>query len=87
MFFSDFYTHIDVYRYSTFDLDCIFYYRVYIYICTIHVLLMFLIHLFLFSQITPKFTSSVFFGTHILPDVSLRVLQLQSHLSKLTASG
>ena len=34
-----------------------------------------------------KFTSSVLFGTHILLDESLRVLQLSLHLSKLTTNG
>ena len=36
---------------------------------------------------TLRFKSSVLFGTHALFDKSLRVLQLQTHLSNLTASG
>ena len=34
-----------------------------------------------------RFKSSVLFGTHILLDKSLRVLQIPTHLSKLTANG
>ena len=34
-----------------------------------------------------KFKSSVLFGTHNLLDKSLRVLQLPTHLSNLTANG
>ena len=34
-----------------------------------------------------RFKSSVSFGTHILLDKSLRVLQLPTHLSNLTANG
>ena len=33
-----------------------------------------------------RFKSSVLFGTHILLDKSLRVLQLQTHLSNLITS-
>ena len=33
------------------------------------------------------FKSSVLFGTHTLSDKSLRALQLQAQLSKLTANG
>ena len=36
---------------------------------------------------TLRFKSSVFFGTHTLLDKSVRVLQLLTHLSKLTANG
>ena len=36
---------------------------------------------------TLKFTSSVLFETHVLPDVPLRVLQLPLLLSKLTING
>ena len=36
---------------------------------------------------TLKFMSSVLFGTHILPDVLSRVLQLPSHVSKLIANS
>ena len=36
---------------------------------------------------TLKFKSSVLFGTHTLLDKSLRVLQLPTHLSNLTANG
>ena len=42
-----FYTHINIYHYSTFDLSYTSYHKVYIYICMIHVSLMFSIHLFL----------------------------------------
>ena len=34
-----------------------------------------------------RFKSSVFYGTHTLLDSSLRVLQLPTHLSKLTTEG
>ena len=34
-----------------------------------------------------RFKSSVLFGTHTLLGKSLRVLQLQTHLSNLTANG
>ena len=34
-----------------------------------------------------RFKSFVLFGTHTLLDKSLRVLQLQTHLSNLTANG
>ena len=34
-----------------------------------------------------RFKSSVLFGTHTLLDKSLRVLQLLTHLSNLTANG
>ena len=36
---------------------------------------------------TVRFKSSVLFGTHTLLDKSLRVLQLPTHLSRLTANG
>ena len=36
---------------------------------------------------TLRFRSYVLFGTHILLDRSLRVLQLPTYLSKLTANG
>ena len=36
---------------------------------------------------TGIFKSSVLFGTHTLLDKSLRVFQLPSHLSNLTANG
>ena len=36
---------------------------------------------------TLKFKSSVLFGTHTLLDKSLRVLQLPTDLSSLTANG
>ena len=42
--FSDFCTHINICRYSTFDLSCIFYQKSYIYIFVLYVPLMFLIH-------------------------------------------
>ena len=50
---------------------------------------MFLIHLFLFLiyLLTLRFKSSVLFGTLTLLDKSLRVLQLPTHLSNLTANG
>ena len=35
---------------------------------------------------TLRFRSSVLFGTHTLLDKSLRVLQLPTHLSNLTAN-
>ena len=34
-----------------------------------------------------QFKSSVLFGTHTLLDMSLRVLQLPTHISHLTANG
>ena len=36
---------------------------------------------------TARFKSSLLFGTHSLLDKSLRVLQVQTHLSKLTVNG
>ena len=36
---------------------------------------------------TLEFKSSVLFGTHTLLDLSLRVLQFLTHLSKLNANG
>ena len=36
---------------------------------------------------TIRFKSSVLFGVHTLLDKSLRVLQLQTNLSNLTANG
>ena len=36
---------------------------------------------------TLRFISSVLFGTHALLDKPLRVLQLPTYLSKLTANG
>ena len=36
---------------------------------------------------TLRFKSSDLFGRHTLFDTSLRVLQLQTHLSNLTANG
>ena len=36
---------------------------------------------------TLRFKSFVTFGTHEVLDMSLRVLQLLTHLSKLTANG
>ena len=36
---------------------------------------------------TLRFKSSVLFGTHALLDKSLRVLQLPTHQSNLTANG
>ena len=55
----------------------------------IHVLLMFSIHLLFIPLIMLnrlRFKSSVYFGTHTLLDMSLRVLQLPTHLSKLTTN-
>ena len=53
-----------------------------------NVSLMFLIHLFLLSyQNIFTCTSSALFGTHILLDESSRVLQLPSHLFKITING
>ena len=42
-----FYTHIDIYHYSTIDLNYIFFRQIYICIPMLYVLLMILIHLFL----------------------------------------
>ena len=72
-------THIDIAHYSTFDLNYIFYNKIYIYICMIHVLLILLNSL--------RFKASVLFGTHTLTDKSLKVLQLTTHLSNLTGYG
>ena len=51
-------------------------------------LLMSLIYLFIpvIMLKALRFKSSVLFGTHTLLDKSLRVLQLPTHLSNLTAS-
>ena len=77
MFFSDFHTYIDIYHYSNFDLGYIFYHQSYIHTCMIYVLLEFFILVSYYEC----------FGTHTLLDISLKVLQLQTHLSKLTANG
>ena len=42
-----FYNRTDIYRYSNFDLNYIFYHQIYIYIRMIYALLIFSIHLFL----------------------------------------
>ena len=42
-----FYTRINIYHYSTFDLNTIFSHQIYIYICLICLMLKFLIHFFL----------------------------------------
>lgn len=59
----DFYSHLDIYLYSTFDLNYIFYHQIYIYCCIKYVLLMFLTHLILSYYIkelkTFRFSSSV----------------------------
>ena len=44
-----FYTHIDIYCYSATNLNYICFHQIYIYICMIYALLMFLIHLFMKS--------------------------------------
>ena len=74
-----------IYRYSTFNLSYIFYYRIYIHICMTDVLLIFLIHLFLLSYQKHGGLNLVLLGTRTLLDKSLRVLQLPVQLSKLTA--
>ena len=81
-------THTDIYCYSTFDSSYILYHQIYIYIRMIYVVFN------IFNSFIPVivlktliFRSSILFGTHILSDRSLRVLQLPMHLSKLTANG
>ena len=76
-----------IYRYSTFDLNYIFFHEVYIYI---HIISFAEIFYYAFPVIILKtciFKFSVLFGTHTLLDKLLRVLQLPTHLSNLTANG
>ena len=82
---SDFYTHINVYRYSTFDSNAIFYCQIYIYICMIYALLKLSIHLSLSVIMlkTPRFKSFVLFQTHTLLYMSFRILLLPTLLSNL----
>ena len=76
-----FYTRTDIYHYSTFDLNYIFYNQ--IYIRMIHVLLI----LFIPGIILKPFKSSLLFRTHTLLKKSLRVLQLLTDPPKLTVNG
>ena len=83
-----FYTHIDIYGYSTIDLICI------VFPSNLHLHSHDISFVKIFDSFTPaimlntlRFKSSVLFGTHILSDKSLRVLQLQIHLPNLTANG
>ena len=79
-----FYTHVNIYQYSTFDLNYIFYHQMYISNRMIYAFFSFIPPIMLNML---RFKSSVLFGTHILLDKSLRVLQLPTHLSKLTVNG
>ena len=79
--FDIFCTRTDIYHYSTFDLNYIFYNQ--IYIRMIHVLLI----LFIPGIILKPFKSSLLFRTHTLLNKSLRVLQLLTDPPKLTVNG
>ena len=79
--FDIFYTRTDIYHYSTFDLNYIFYNQ--IYIRMIHVLLI----LFIPGIILKPLKSSLLFRTHTLLNKSLRVLQLLTDPPKLTVNG
>ena len=80
--------HIDIYRYSTIDLNYIF------FPSNLHLPLHDTCFVNIFDLFIPvimlktlRFKSSVLFGIHTLLDKSFRVLQLPTHLSNLTANG
>ena len=85
LFFSDdFCTHTNIFCYSKFDLNYLLYHHIWIYIHIIRVWLIFLIFSFFFFFFFWKILNFyILFGTQILSDISLRVLQLPLHLSKV----
>ena len=84
-----FYTHIDIYHYSTIDLNYIFFYPSNLHLHSHDVCFVNAFDSYISVNMlnTPKFKSSALFGTHSLLDKSLRVLQLPTHLSNLTRNG
>ena len=72
-------THIDVYCYSTIDLNYIFF-----DICFVNAFDSF-IPVIILNML--RFKSSVLFGIHTSLDKSLTVLQLPTDLSNLSANG
>ena len=83
-----FYRHIDIYRYSMFDLNYIF------SPSNLHLDLHEICLVNVYDSNTPviilitlRFKSSVLFGMHTLLDKSIRALQLPKNLSNLTANG
>ena len=80
----DFCMHINIYHYSTFVSSYMFYHQTCIYTCFVNIFDLFIpIVILKYSSLK----SSVSFETHTLLDKSSRVLQLPTHLSKLTANG
>ena len=83
-----FYTHIDIYCYSTIDLTYILFHQIYIYIkhdtCFVNLVDSFIPAIMLK---TLRFKSLVLFGTHTILDKALRLLELPIHRSYLTANG
>ena len=86
-FFTYIMFYINIYRYSSIDLTHILFHQFYIYaheICFENVFDSFVPIIMLH---TLKFKSFLLFGIHTLLDKSLRILQLPTHLSNLTANG
>ena len=81
-FSDDFCSHTNIFCYSKFDLNYILYHHIWIYIHIIPVWLIFLIFFFFFFFLK-NLKFCILFGTQILSDISLRVLQLPLHLSKV----
>ena len=65
-----FYTYIDIYRYLTIDLNYIFFHQIYIYICMMYALLMYLVYLFLQSCWTCLDLNLLFYLEHTLYYIS-----------------
>ena len=79
-----FYTHIDIYCYSTFDLNYIFFYKTYTYIRMIFFVKIFDSFIPVIMLNALRFKCYILHATHTLLDKSLRVLQLPTRLFNLT---
>ena len=78
--FLDFYTRTNIFRYSAFGLNYIFYHQTYINIHIIHYFVN------LFDSFILVIMLNCFVWNNTLLDKLLRALQLLTHLSKLTAN-
>lgn len=85
-FHFNFYTHITIYRYSSFDLNYIFHHQTFIHICMVYFFLMSLVHFFSMMLKTSTFKCYALSGTHAdrsVSDSSLWALQFPTHPLKL----
>ena len=81
------YSHIDIYHYSTIYLNCIFLKsNLHLHFHDKYFVKIFYSSFPVITLIIFLFKCSVLFGTHTFLDNSLRVLQLPTHLSNLTAN-